>query len=482
MKHALALVLVLLLPLPSLAASSDDERLRAVTEAREQAEAAEAPLLAPAAYGAAVANLDRARRETERAAAPEKTEKLLDQADAGFATAKRTAGEARATLAAPLAGREAARKAEAYRLAGSAWVKAEETLRTAARDLEKGDTGGATKQSEEALQLFGAAELQAVKASLLTEARGLVAALDPAGTARMAPRTTARAQSLLRQAEAELDADRSHTDAAGALAAEAAAEARHAVALAGYLRAARERDATDEDLVLEWEAALAATASAAGTTADLSAGPRAAGEALTAAVGELRARADQQAQELRRRDEELDAREGEIRDLEGRLAGASNEAQSLSEQLEARERARQRLSRLEQVFPPDQAVVLRQGGDVIVRVRGLGFAPGSAGLTSAATPVLEKLREVAAIYPRAAYSVEGHTDSTGDSAANQRLSQSRADAVRQYLVERAQVPAGRVTAIGYGDSRPIASNGSEEGRRQNRRIDLVITPREEGAP
>ena len=44
------------------------------------------------------------------------------------------------------------------------------------------------------------------------------------------------------------------------------------------------------------------------------------------------------------------------------------------------------------------------------------------------------------------------------------------------------MPAGRVTAIGYGDSRPIASNESEEGRRQNRRIDLVITPREEAAP
>ena len=124
-------------------------------------------------------------------------------------------------------------------------------------------------------------------------------------------------------------------------------------------------------------------------------------------------------------------------------------------------------------------MVFRQGDDIIVRVQGLAFAPGSAKLTASANPMLEKLRDVVAIYPRALYAVEGHTDSTGDSAANQRLSQSRADAVRNYMVERLQVSPGRVTAIGYGDSRPIAKNESEEGRRQNRRIDLVITPQDE---
>jgi outer membrane protein OmpA-like peptidoglycan-associated protein len=378
--------------------------------------------------------------------------------------------------------REAAWKAEAYRLAGSAWIRAEEKLKAAEQSLGKGDARKAQKQSGEAAQLYDAAELQAIKAALLTEARGLVAALGPAGTARMAPKTTARAQSLLGQAEAELDADRSHTEAAARLAAQTASEARHAVALAAYLRAARERDATSEDLVLEWESALAKAASAAGAAADLSGGPREATDQVTAAVGGLQARADQQAQDLRQRDEEIGALEAEIRDLDSRLAGASNEAQSLSERLEAREHARAQLQRLEQIFPTDQAVVFRQGDDVIVRVQGLAFAPGSAKLTTSADPMLGKLRDVVVIYPRAMYAVEGHTDATGDSAANQRLSQSRAETVRRYLVEQAKVPAARVSAVGYGDTRPIASNGSEEGRRQNRRIDLVITPGEEAAP
>jgi outer membrane protein OmpA-like peptidoglycan-associated protein len=466
--------LLLAAPLPSLADAALDQAFSAANLAREQAEAAQAPLLAPSAYAEAVAVLDRARRDYDGGAAGDSVAKRLEQAQAGLVAARRRSEAARVTLQAPLARREAASAAEAYRLAGSAWVRAEEALKAAAGRLEKSDTSGALKRGEEAAALFDAAELQAIKAALLGEARRLVTELGPADTTRTAPKTTARAQALLRQAEAELDADRKRTDAAARTAAQAADEARHAVALAQYLRAARDSEATTEDIVLEWEAGLARTAAAAGTTADLGKGPRAATDAVTAAVSEVNARA----QELQQRDEQINALEMEIRDLDKRLSGASEEAQDLSARLEARERSRQQLEQLERIFPADEAVVLRQGADIIVRVQGIAFAPGSARLTASTNPLLEKLRRVVAVYPRAMYSVEGHTDSTGDSAANQRLSQSRADAVRKYMIEQLQVPAGRVTAIGYGDSRPIAKNESEAGRRQNRRIDLVITPPE----
>jgi outer membrane protein OmpA-like peptidoglycan-associated protein len=463
--------LLLVAPLPSLADAALDRAFGAADLAREQAEAAQAPLLAPSAYGEAVALLDRARRDYDADAAKDTVTKRLEQAQAGLVDSRRRSEAARVTLQAPLARREAASAAEAYRLAGSAWVRAEEALKAAAGKLEKSDATGALKRGEEAAALFGAAELQAIKTALLGDARRLVAELEPAGTARTAPKTTARAQALLRQAEAELDADRTRTDAVAQMAAQAADEARHALALAQYLRAARESEATTEDIVLEWEAGLGRTAAAAGTALDLGKGPREATDAVAATVA-------QQAQALQQRDEQVNALETEMRELDKRLAGASVEAQSLSERLEARERSRQQLEQLERIFPADEAVVLRQGADIIVRVQGIAFAPGSARLTVPTNPVLEKLRQVVAVYPRAMYAVEGHTDSTGDSAANQRLSQSRAEAVRKYMIEQLQVPAGRVTAIGYGDSRPIAKNESETGRRQNRRIDLVITPPE----
>ena len=69
--------------------------------------------------------------------------------------------------------------------------------------------------------------------------------------------------------------------------------------------------------------------------------------------------------------------------------------------------------------------------------------------------------------------VEGHTDSRGNAAKNKALSQRRADAVRDYLIQRGVV-AGRLFAIGYGAEKPIASNRTRKGRFQNRRVEFVI--------
>jgi OOP family OmpA-OmpF porin len=69
--------------------------------------------------------------------------------------------------------------------------------------------------------------------------------------------------------------------------------------------------------------------------------------------------------------------------------------------------------------------------------------------------------------------VQGHTDSRGSAAYNQKLSQSRAEAVRQYLIKK-NVDAKRLTAKGFGQERPIASNKTAQGREQNRRVELKV--------
>ena len=68
--------------------------------------------------------------------------------------------------------------------------------------------------------------------------------------------------------------------------------------------------------------------------------------------------------------------------------------------------------------------------------------------------------------------IEGHTDNTGDDASNKTLSQSRAEAVRDYLVEQG-IDASRLEAVGLGEEQPVADNNTEEGRAQNRRVELV---------
>ena len=79
--------------------------------------------------------------------------------------------------------------------------------------------------------------------------------------------------------------------------------------------------------------------------------------------------------------------------------------------------------------------------------------------------------------PDATFEIAGHTDAKGSDAYNLRLSQRRAEAVRDYLVQQGVEPS-RMTAVGYGESQPVADNATEAGRAQNRRVELRITDRQ----
>lgn len=90
---------------------------------------------------------------------------------------------------------------------------------------------------------------------------------------------------------------------------------------------------------------------------------------------------------------------------------------------------------------------------------------------------VDKLRAVATYlkkYPRTTVTVQGHTDNVGTSAENQQLSLQRAKKVVDYLASKEGITRSRMTAVGYGETRPVADNRTEEGRRKNRRIHTVI--------
>jgi OOP family OmpA-OmpF porin len=77
-------------------------------------------------------------------------------------------------------------------------------------------------------------------------------------------------------------------------------------------------------------------------------------------------------------------------------------------------------------------------------------------------------------YPKTTAVIEGHTDNVGSAEYNQKLSQARANSVRQYLIDNFGIKASRLSAIGYGLTKPIASNDTEEGRQKNRRVQVVV--------
>jgi outer membrane protein OmpA-like peptidoglycan-associated protein/opacity protein-like surface antigen len=113
--------------------------------------------------------------------------------------------------------------------------------------------------------------------------------------------------------------------------------------------------------------------------------------------------------------------------------------------------------------------------DMVARkdLQPVNFKTGSAELLAESSPALDKVAEVAKKYPSLNLRVEGHTDSQGSTEYNQALSEKRAAAVRDYLVSKG-VPADKVTSVGFGKTRPIASNDTPEGRAQNRRVEFIF--------
>lgn len=98
------------------------------------------------------------------------------------------------------------------------------------------------------------------------------------------------------------------------------------------------------------------------------------------------------------------------------------------------------------------------------------FALGSSDLTKDSQDEVHKLAQFLTLFTNTRVDIEGHTDSTGSNATNKRLSQERADAVKNSLVNNYEIDASRVNAKGYGSEKPIAENTTAEGRLLNRRV------------
>ena len=111
---------------------------------------------------------------------------------------------------------------------------------------------------------------------------------------------------------------------------------------------------------------------------------------------------------------------------------------------------------------------------LIISMSDVLFTSGQYSLNSSAREKLAKVSGILLSYPGLAIAVGGYTDNVGSDAMNQKLSENRAGAVRDYLVQQG-VTNTAVTAIGYGNSEPVASNNDAGGRQQNRRVELVVS-------
>lgn len=124
----------------------------------------------------------------------------------------------------------------------------------------------------------------------------------------------------------------------------------------------------------------------------------------------------------------------------------------------------------------EDATVVRNEESLLISLPGdVLFESDSANLSPGAFDRLYQVADVLVEYPDSLVEVRGHTDAIGAVAYNQELSERRADSVRRYLLSQGVAP-GRISAVGLGESYPVASNESEAGRQLNRRVELEVRP------
>lgn len=311
---------------------------------------------------------------------------------------------------------------------------------------------------------------------VVAEAERLREAARDVDAHKRAPLTYAMADSLYTEALDLLEADPGASEEAARLAAAAGLEFEHAARLAPLADSLRSGKISAEQVLLRGEAYLAALSEALEVSPGFSDGIHALAASTLDEVSALRA-------EHRRLTRDLEDRTAEATDLairldslQARLADLERREAEATAELRRRQDKERRLREVRAVFDPEEAEVVATDDQVTIRLAGLDFASGSAELGPRNAPLLTKLERVVREFPDSRITVEGHTDNVGDDANNQILSRRRAIAVRDYLLASVAMSADRITAVGFGEERPIAPNDTAEGRRRNRRIDVTIFP------
>jgi OOP family OmpA-OmpF porin len=176
-----------------------------------------------------------------------------------------------------------------------------------------------------------------------------------------------------------------------------------------------------------------------------------------------------------KRERELKAArlEAETKSREADQARAAAEARAREAEaaVKAREAEQMRVAALSKELSDLKAKQTDRG--VVLTVGDVLFATGKADIASGSQQNIDRLADFLKKYPNRNLLIEGYTDNTGSVDANVKLSQQRADAVRDLLVSRG-IPPQRITTKGYGPKYPLVDNTSAAGRQQNRRVEIVV--------
>jgi OOP family OmpA-OmpF porin len=432
----------------------DIEKL--LNDAREQG----AELLSPENYRKAMEKFKEADKDYTNNKSTRDVRNKLVEAREYCNRALEAVNLAKITLKVTIKAREDAQNATADQFAKELYMNAEEKFSRAVREIENGDIEDARETGSEAEVLYRQAELKAIKDKILVDARKYVDHARNIEAEEFAPQTFQKAVSLLQQVESLLISNRYAGEEAGEKSQECVYEAKHAIYLTEKIRTLRENEQNWEKIILDFENILRGLADKAGESTQFHEGFKQAVDLISLKL-----------ETLQTENEQLLA---ENTMLQQEYSEAKEKATLSTAELEKKKKLEEKINKIKNIFTPSEAKVTFDSEKLVVSLHGLNFPSGRSIIQPEYFSLLTKVQNVIKEFPEKHILLEGHTDSQGNPNTNKQLSEERAQAVVEYIIANMDLSREQISAVGWGDTKPVASNKTEEGRRLNRRIDVVI--------
>ncbi|MCW4226257.1 MAG: OmpA family protein [Candidatus Thiodiazotropha endolucinida] len=405
--------------------------------------------LAPVGFAAAQSKLAEAivlgqkRNDAGVAEKVAEVDQLLDKAESDTTRSKRLMREV-------LEARQLAIAAGADTMLKERFELLDEKLRKASTLVEKGDIEDAKKWRPEMLQGYSDVELDALKQDATENARQDIAQATESEADEYSPKTLKRALEELALSVAVLETNRTQREKAKNHALQASRLARRSVEITEMIKDFKRREYTMEEIILWYQKQISLISEPTGDELHFDQPNH---EVVTALRNKLVNYTEIQQAELATR-----------MDLQSRLEAVERENRE----------AQARFDKIQDLFSSYEANVYRQGHNVLLELRAFNFPSGGSDIQSENFALLDKIVTAVKSFPNPDVVVSGHTDSVGGADVNQQLSQRRAETVASFLEKVGGVARNHITAIGYGESRPVANNETERGRKSNRRIEVLI--------
>jgi OmpA-OmpF porin, OOP family len=427
----------------------------------EEAKEAHAEILSPEFYAKAVDNFKTAESYYTNNKSTRDIREKLTEASRYCKRAMDVVKVAKLTLKDAIRARYDALKVEADNYAFDLYKEASDAFREAATEVEDGDLDDARDKGSEAEQLFRKSELKSIKDKILNDARNSITEAGEIDAEDHCPQTYQLAKGLLADVENLLRNNRYASEDANQKAIETAYQGRHAIHLTHEIVSLKEDDKNWENLILSFESMVAEIGEKFDEKLRFDSG-------FKSSVNTILTRIT-----LLQEDNQRLINENET--LQEELQLFKEKATTSTAELEIKQNLEAKIDKIKSMFSLNEAKVIYDGDNLIIRLYGLNFQSGKSVIMPEYFALLRKVKESIREFPESHILLEGHTDSIGNPSTNKRLSEERAKAVREYVIANMEITREQITAIGYGDTKPVASNKTSEGRELNRRIDIVIS-------